>query len=172
MKRTLGAFVGRAIGVLAWMARDHGPLADASREHCSHSASDCLPTSPSISRRQTLVYGSKTSSSPTEPEEWMMTTSSFSTSPSAWGDMFECGSNSSCTTASVTGQTSRGTSLGTSRGRMSALGTPRTLRAASRSPASPCEITSVGSQSGATPSLMTSMRTSSVRSSLGQPTSP
>ena len=37
---------------------------------------------------------------------------------------------------------------------MSALGTPRTSRAASRSPVSPCGITSVGSPKHATPSLM------------------
>ena len=51
---------------------------------------------------------------------------------------------------------------------MSALVTPRTSRAISRSPVSPYGITSVGSPNDATPSLMSSMQTSSAHSSLGQ----
>jgi hypothetical protein len=102
----------------------------------------------------------------------MMTASSFSTSPSVWGNMFERGSNSSRMTASTIGWSSRGSLSGTSRGRISVLGTPRTLRAASRSPASPYRITSVGSQSSATPYQMSTTRTSSVHSSSGQPMSP
>ena len=154
------------------MAWDHGPLADTSRERRSHSASDHRPTSPNISGRRIPVYGSKTSGSPAEPREWMMITSSFNTSPSAWGNMFKRGSNSSRTTASATGRTSRGFSSRTSRGRMSALGTSRTSRVASRSLVSPYRITSIGSPNDATPFLMSLTWTSSVHSSLGQPTSP
>ena len=89
----------------------------------------------------------------------MMTTSSFSTSPSAWGNMFERGSNSSRTTASATGWTSRGYLLGIFRGRMFARRTTRTTRAASSSQTSPYGTTSVGSRSGATRFMMSLMRT-------------
>ena len=149
-----GMVAGRTTGVLARMARDHGPLADASRERRSHSTSDRPPTSPSTPGRQTLVYGSKISGSPTEPEGWMMTISSFNISPSTWGNTFGCGLNSSHMTASMTGRTSRGYSSEISRGRMSALGIPRTSRVANRRPMSPYGITSVGSQNDATPFLM------------------
>ena len=44
---------------------------------------------------------------------------------------------------------------------MSVLGIPRTSRAASKCPMSPYGITSVGSQNGATPFLMSLTRTSS-----------
>ena len=172
VRRTQGTVADPTIGVPALMARDHGPSAYASRERHSHSAFDRLPTSPNIPGRRIPVYGSKTSSSPIEPEEWMMITSSFSTSPSAWGNMFERGSNSSRMTASVTGRISRGSSSGISRGRMSVLGIPRTSRVASRSPASPYGTTSVGSPNDATPSLMSSTRTSSAHSSPGQRASP
>ena len=171
-KRTPGMVADRTTGVPARMAWDHGPLAIASRKHRSHSAFDHLPTSPNTPGKRIPVYGSKTSGSPAEPEEWMMTTSSFSISPFAWGSMFEHGSNFSRLTASATGRTSRGSSSGISRGRMSALGIPRTSRAANRSPMSPYRITFVGSQSSATPFLMSSMRTSSVHSSPKQPASP
>ena len=130
------------------------------------------PTSPNTPGRQTQVFGWKTSGSPAGPAEWMMTISSFNIFPFAWGSMFGHGLNSSRTTASATGQTSRGSSSEISRGHMSTLETPGTSRAASRSPASPCGITSIGSQSGATPFLMSSTQTSSARSSLGQPVSP
>ena len=159
-------------GVPARMAWDHGPLADASRERCPHSAFDHPPTSLSTPRRRTPVYGSKIFASPAELEGWMMTISSFNISPSAWGNMFGHGLNSSRTTASATRRTSRGSLSEISRGRMSALETFGTSRVASRSPTSPYGITSVGSQSGATPFLMSLMRTSLVRSSLGQPASP
>ena len=43
-------------------------MANASRERHSHSASDHLPTLPSILGRQALVYGLKTSGSATEPD--------------------------------------------------------------------------------------------------------
>ena len=172
MKCTPGAVTDPTTGVLAQMARDHAPLANASRELRFHSASDHRPTSPNIPGRRIPVYGSKTSSSLTELEEWMMTTSSFNTSPSMWGSMFEHGSNSSHLTASATERISRGSSSGISRGPMSVLGIPRTSRAASRSPMSPYGSTSIDSQNGATPFLMSLMRTLSVRSSLGQPVSP
>ena len=90
-----------------------------------------------------------------------MTTSSFSISPSMWGSMFEHGLNSSCPTASATGRISRGSSLKISGGHMSVLGIPETSRAASRSPTSSYEITSIGSQNGATPFLMSLMWMSS-----------
>ena len=151
---TLGMAADRMTGSPAWMARGHEPLVAASRKHHSHSASDRPPTSPGTLGRQTPVYGLKTSGSPAEPEEWMMTTSSFNTSPSVWGSMFKHGSNSSHLTASATGRISRGSSSRTSRGRMSVLGIPRTSRAANRSPKSPYGITSVGSQNDATPFLM------------------
>jgi len=171
VKRAPGMVVAQTTEVPARMARDHGPLGDTSRERRSHSASDRPPTSLSTSRRRTPVYGSKISGSPAEPEEWMMTISSFNTSPSVWGNMLEHGSNSSRLIASATGRFSRGSSSGISRGRMSVLGIPRTLRAASRSPTSPCRITSAGSQSGATPFLMSLTPMSSPHSSPGQPAS-
>ena len=121
--------------------------------------------------KQIPVYGSKTSGSPAEPEEWMMTTSSFNTSPSTWGNMFERGSNSSRTIASATGWISRGSSLEIFRGPMSILGIPRTSRAASRSPMSPYGITSIGSPNDATPSLMLLMWMLSMLSSSKQPVS-
>ena len=152
----------------ARMAWGHGPLVVASRERCSHSASDRPPTSSDTPGKPTLVYGSKTFGSPAEPEEWMMTTSSFNTSPSTWDSIFERGSNFSPLTASATRRISKGSSSGISKGHMSALGIPGTSKAASRSPMSPYEITSVGSQSSATPFLMSLTRTSSVCSSLGQ----
>ena len=158
-------------GVPARTAQDHGPLAITSRKRRSHSASDHLPTSPNTPRKRILVYGSKTSGSPTELEEWMMTTSSFNTSPSAWESMFEHGLNSSHLTASATGRISRGSSSETSRGHTFVLAIPRTSRAASRSPTSSCGITSVGSQNDATPFLTSSMRTSLACFSLRQPVS-
>jgi hypothetical protein len=109
---------------------------------------------------------------PTEPEGWMMTISSFNISSSTWGNMFGHGMDSSHTTASATGWTSRGSLSEISRGRMSGLVTPRTSRAASRSLGSPYGITCVGSPNDATPSLMSSTWTSSTHSSLGQPLSP
>jgi len=163
---------GQMIGALAQTAQGHGPLGVASRKRRSHSASDRPPTSLGTPGRRTSVYGSKTFDSPAKPEEWMMTTSSSSTSPSVWGSMFEHGSNSFRSTASVTRRISRGSLLGISRGRMSALGTPGTSRDASRSPMSPYGITSIGSRSGATPFLMSSTRTSLARSSPRQPMSP
>ena len=172
VKHALGMVADPTTGVPARMARDRGPLADASRGRRSHSASNRLLTSPSIPGRRTPVYGSKTSGSPAEPEEWMMTTPSSSTSPSAWGSMFEHGSNSFRQTASASRRISRGSSSEISKGRMSILVIPRNSRATSRSPTSPCGITSVGSQSSATPFLVSSMQASSARSSLGQPTSP
>ena len=120
VKRSLGMVIGRMTGVPARMARDHGPLGDASRKRYSHSASDRPPTSPSTPGRRTPVYGSKIFGSPAKPEGWMMTISSFNISPSTWGNMFEHGSNSSRTTASTIGRTSRGSSSETSRGHMSA----------------------------------------------------
>jgi len=48
VKRTLGMVTDPMTGVPAQMAWDHRPLVDASRERRSHSASDRLPTSPSI----------------------------------------------------------------------------------------------------------------------------
>ena len=128
MKRAPGMVAGQTTELLAPRAQDHGPLAGASEEHRSRSASDCPPTSPSTPGRQTPVYGSKISGSPAEPEGWMMTISSFNISPSTWGNIFGHGLNSSCTTASVTGRTSRGSLSEISRGRMSALETPGTSR--------------------------------------------
>ena len=101
-----------------------------------------------------------------------MTYSSFNISPFVWGNMFEHGLNSSHTTASVTGWTSRGSLSGISRGRMSALVNPRTSRAASRSLVSPYGITSVGSPNNATPSQMSSMQMSSMQTFPGQTASP
>ena len=154
------------------MAEGHGPLVVASKKRCSHSAFDHLPTSLNTPGKQILVYGSKTFGSPAEPEEWMMTISSFNTSPSAWGSMFEHGLNSSRLTASTTERTSRGSSSGISWGHMSVLRIPRTSRATNRSPTSPYGVTSVGSQNDATPFLMSSTRTSSAHSYPGQPASP
>ena len=134
-------------------------MAVASRKCHSHIASDHLPTSPNTPGKRIPVYGSKTYGSPTKPEEWMMTTSSFNTSPSVWGSMFEHGSNSSQLAASATRRISRGSSSGIPRERMSALRIPRTSRAVSRSPTSPYGITSVGSQNNATPFLMWLTRT-------------
>ena len=170
--RTPGMVADQMTGAPARMAQDHGPLVVASRKRRSHNASDYPLTSSGTPERRTLVYGSKTFGSPVEPEEWMMITSSSSTSPFAWGSMFEHGSNSFRPIASMTGRISRGTSSEISRECMSILGIARSSRAASKSPTSPCEITSAGSQNGAIPFLMSSTWTSSVRSSLGQPTSP
>jgi len=172
VKRAPGMVAGQMTGVPALRVRDHGPLTCVSGERRSHNASDRPPTSPSTPGRQTPVFGSKIFGSPAELDWWMMTFSSFSISPSVWGNMFGHGLNSSHTTASATGRTSRGSLLEISRRPMSALVTPRTSRAASRSPASPYGITSAGSPKNATPSLMSSMWTSSVHSSPRQPVSP
>ena len=167
VKRAPGMVAGQTTGVPALRARDHRPSADVSGEHHSRSVSDHPPTSPNTSGRQTQVFGSRTFGSPTGPEEWMMTILSFSIFPFAWGNMFGNGLNSSRTTASATLRTSRGSSSEISRGRMFALETLGTSRVASRSPASPYEITSAGSPIDPTPSLMSSTQTSSAHSSLG-----
>lgn len=132
---------------------DRRPSVAASRRRHFCSAFDRPPTSPSTLGRRTRVCGLKISSSPAKPAKRMMIISSSNTSPTVWGNSFGHGSNFYRLIAFTIGRSSRRSSLGTFRGHMSATGIPRTSRA--------------GSPGNATLFQMTSMHTSSARSSLG-----
>ena len=151
---------GRTIGVLALRAWGHRPLTSVSKERRSHSAFDHPPTSPDTPGRQ-------------NPGIWLKDFWLACRGGGVDDDYFIIQCLPICVGEHVRAWLEfllpdnirdwanlKRVFVGNFQG---TYVRPRTSRAASRSLMSPCGITSVGSQSSATPFLMSSTRTSSVK---------